>query len=182
MHICLSSCIGNKYYLYVCHLGWRTLVLKCNKNNYDYLYMWTYITLEHIHLHITHKCNLEIYTKPYIYIYTCQYVLSRCDMYDHNDSCNQGLFMCIKPQCEFVTCILPICIYLKSSKMAHLVITKIISFSRDIYVTISKIKAWSFTKHQYGYDLVAYIKPAFMLPILIYMQITSILSILGNLH
>ncbi len=31
MYVCTFV---NNYVIY-CHLGWRTLVLKCNKNNYD---------------------------------------------------------------------------------------------------------------------------------------------------
>ncbi len=36
-----------------CHLGWRTLVLKCNKNNYDWL---MYVECAHLHMHVQLVC------------------------------------------------------------------------------------------------------------------------------
>ncbi len=38
MYVCMYVCA------YACHLGWRTLVLRCNKNNYDWLCLYKHIT------------------------------------------------------------------------------------------------------------------------------------------
>jgi hypothetical protein len=60
----MYECMYMYGYVY-CHLGWRTLVLKCNKNNYDYGYV-------HIKGLVADVRGLEeqhFPTERYIYIY-----------------------------------------------------------------------------------------------------------------
>jgi hypothetical protein len=49
-YVCARVCV----YVFVCHLGWCTLVLKCSKNNYDSVYMCVrayYVCVYYIHIH-----------------------------------------------------------------------------------------------------------------------------------
>jgi hypothetical protein len=62
--VCMCACLYVCVFVRVCHLGWRTLVLKCNKNNYDCAYL------------CVHVC-VYIYIYIYIYIYGREHVQIR---------------------------------------------------------------------------------------------------------